>query len=581
MTNIVRAVRRTCRLLVLIPILALGMLTTLGSGGGGGGDSELGQAFGCIIDAVFGVDCNAPPPPSPPPPDTTPPSNLVANAVSPAQIDLSWRPPNASYYSQYNVYRDGKFVTWTFKTSASDTGLDPSTQYCYTVTTYNSPASNKACATTPEDVIPPTTPTGLTATSVSSGAQDAVINLSWSGSSDNGVVRGYKIYRDGLQIQEITNTNTFLSDKGLNSNIQYCYTVSAYDAAGNESAQSESACATTSWNITVMDDKVNVEGTAIALDALDHVHISYQDGRYIASARRYAGDLKYATNASGSWSTRIIDNVGSTIHHSLSTAVDITGAVHIGYISFESSELRHATNASGIWSSEVIDSDALNVGTVSLAPDAAGHVHLVYDDYPHLLYTNNAGGFWTTEVVGDTGGNWRAAAIAVDSANAVHIAYYHATGDLQYVTNATGSWTTQTVDSQGDVGRDVAIALDAAGRAHMSYYDATNHDLKYATNASGVWVTETLDSQGDVGTSTSIALDSAGKVHISYTDDTNHDLKYATNASGTWRTYVIDSGWISGISSSPGGYTGIAVDSIGKVHISYRDNGILKYATNR
>jgi hypothetical protein len=150
---------------------------------------------------------------------------------------------------------------------------------------------------------------------------------------------------------------------------------------------------------------------------------------------------------------------------------------------------------------------------------------------------------------------------------------------LRYVNNAAGSWSTQTVDDHG--GRHVAIAVDAAGWVHISYYDATNRNLRYATNASGVWVTQIVDSSGDVGASPAIALDSAGKVHISYTDDTNHDVKYATNASDTWRTYVIDNAWVSGIYSTPGAYTSIAVDSIDKVHISYRGDSALMYATNR
>ena len=442
----------------------------------------------------------------------------------------------------------------------------------------SSSSTAHATAETSGDVVPPTTPTGLTAISVSSGGQQSVTNLSWSNSSDNDVVRGYKIYRDGLQIQDLTRTS--FSDAGLDSNVQYCYTVSAYDAAGNESTQSEPACpatAATAWNVMAVDTEVDVQSTSIALDALDHSHISYQNGRFIGVGQQ-VGDIKYATNASGSWSTAIIDNVGSIIRAPTSIAVDTADVVHIGYYVSGHSELRHATNMAGIWGSEVIDTNA-NVSTVSLTLDAAGRVHLVYDDYVDLLYANNAAGVWTAEVVGSVNTN-NAAAIAVDSLNAVHIAYYfQPTGDLRYVSNATGPWSTQTVENQ--VGQHVAIAVDTAGWAHISYYDATNRDLKYATNASGAWITQTVDSSGDVGTSISIALDIAGKVHISYTDDTNHDLKYATNVSGAWRTYVIDSGWVSGISSTPGAYTSIAVDSIGRVHISYRGDTALMYATNR
>lgn len=116
---------------------------------------------------------------------------------------------------------------------------------------------------------------------------------------------------------------------------------------------------------------------------------------------------------------------------------------------------------------------------------------------------------------------------------------------------------------------------------HISYYDATNGDLKYATNASGAWATQAVDSVGNVGLSTSIALDASGHAHISYTDATNHTLKYATNSSGAWMTYTIDSSvYVAGLLSSLGGYTSIAIDSTGKVHVSYRGDTHLRYATN-
>jgi fibronectin type 3 domain-containing protein len=81
-------------------------------------------------------------------------------------------------------------------------------------------------------------PTGLTATAVS-GSQ---INLSWNASTDNVGVSGYRIHRNGVQIA--TSDATTYSDTGLAANTRYNYTVSAYDAAGNDSAQSNSVSAT-------------------------------------------------------------------------------------------------------------------------------------------------------------------------------------------------------------------------------------------------------------------------------------------------------------------------------------------------
>ncbi len=89
------------------------------------------------------------------------------------------------------------------------------------------------------DTTAPSTPTGLTATASSSSQ----INLSWSASTDNVGVTGYKVYRGGAQIA--TTTGISYSNTGLSPSVTYSYTVSAYDAAGNTSAQSTSVSATT------------------------------------------------------------------------------------------------------------------------------------------------------------------------------------------------------------------------------------------------------------------------------------------------------------------------------------------------
>jgi hypothetical protein len=90
-------------------------------------------------------------------------------------------------------------------------------------------------AAPPPDTTPPTAPGSLTAAAVSSSE----IDLTWSASADNVGVSGYKIYRNGntSQLASVT-TGTSYADKGLTSATTYSYQISAYDAAGNESAQS-------------------------------------------------------------------------------------------------------------------------------------------------------------------------------------------------------------------------------------------------------------------------------------------------------------------------------------------------------
>ena len=99
--------------------------------------------------------------------------------------------------------------------------------------------SNPVTVTVSNDTTAPSVPTGLTAAAVSSSQ----INLSWTASSDNVGVSGYRVYRGGTQIA--TTSMTSYANTGLSPSTTYSYTVAAYDAAGNLSAQSSSASATT------------------------------------------------------------------------------------------------------------------------------------------------------------------------------------------------------------------------------------------------------------------------------------------------------------------------------------------------
>ena len=104
----------------------------------------------------------------------------------------------------------------------------------------NSFSFNATASGTGGDTTPPSTPTGLTATGVTSSS----VSLSWSPSTDNVGVAGYRVYRGGTLAG--TTTGTSFTDTGLTASTQYSYTVVAYDAAGNVSTASAAVSATTS-----------------------------------------------------------------------------------------------------------------------------------------------------------------------------------------------------------------------------------------------------------------------------------------------------------------------------------------------
>src|SRR3989339_1786788 len=201
--------------------------------------------------------------PAPAPIVTTPditapsvPTGLSANAVSSSQINLTWNASSdAVGVTGYYVYRNSSYVGASSTTSYSDTGLSPSTNYTYTVAAYdaagNSAQSSQASATTSSggggDTTAPTVPTGLSANAVSSSQ----INLTWNASSDAVGVTGYNIYRNGTYLTSVAGTS--YNNTGLSPSTTYNYTVEALDAAGNPSAQSSQASATTQAGVTVPD----------------------------------------------------------------------------------------------------------------------------------------------------------------------------------------------------------------------------------------------------------------------------------------------------------------------------------------
>jgi chitodextrinase len=146
------------------------------------------------------------------------------------------------------VYRNGIQVATTSATTFSSTGLAASTPFTFTVAAYDgagntSAQSTAASATTPAcaDTSAPSVPSGLAAAVVSCSQ----VNLSWAASTDTGGsgLAGYKVYRNSIQVA--TTSATTFSSTGLAASTLYTYRVAAYDGAGNTSAQSTAASATT------------------------------------------------------------------------------------------------------------------------------------------------------------------------------------------------------------------------------------------------------------------------------------------------------------------------------------------------
>ncbi|MCP4457638.1 MAG: S8 family serine peptidase [Cytophagales bacterium] len=89
------------------------------------------------------------------------------------------------------------------------------------------------------DTDPPSIPNGLSSSNVGSSSFD----VSWNASTDDTGVTGYNVFVDGSNVGSVSGTSTSIT--GLSPSSSYSITVSAYDAASNESAQSSAINVTT------------------------------------------------------------------------------------------------------------------------------------------------------------------------------------------------------------------------------------------------------------------------------------------------------------------------------------------------
>jgi uncharacterized delta-60 repeat protein len=204
-----------------------------------------GRAFRSNFDLTLARYTNEVVPPTT---DTTPPTapaSLTATFNTTTNtIDLSWTAATDNVaVTGYRVFRDGGLINTVNGTTFSDAGQ--SGTHSYGVTAIDaagneSSLSNIASATVVGgDITPPTAPSGLTATA---NLATRTIELSWTASTDDVAVTGYRVFRDNGSTPISTVSGTTFNDP--NQLGTHVYAVAAVDAAGNQSALSNSATAT-------------------------------------------------------------------------------------------------------------------------------------------------------------------------------------------------------------------------------------------------------------------------------------------------------------------------------------------------
>lgn len=205
----------------------------------------------------------------------TVPANLTAstavNTSTTSIVLIAWSPSSDNVaVTGYEIYRNGVKVatvtTLVYRDSAVPTGVATT----YTIKAFdaagNTSAASSQLVVTPgqaslgvtingqlateitglpqQDVIAPSAPSNVAATITAVTGTTSSIKLTWSPASDNTVVTGYEIYRNGIKVATVS--SLAYSDSPVTSGVTYTYYLKAIDAAGNRSSASSQLSVTPS-----------------------------------------------------------------------------------------------------------------------------------------------------------------------------------------------------------------------------------------------------------------------------------------------------------------------------------------------
>lgn len=281
-----------------------------------------------------------------------------------------------------------------------------------------------------------------------------------------------------------------------------------------------------SW-VTWIVGSASDHATSIAVDANGKCHIVYNGTN---------GDLKYATNATsdGGLISTIETGAWSGLYGGEDIAIDSNGKPHITYFRGTAMDLKYATKASGTWSTSVVINGTITGASpaysTSIGVDSDNKIHISYydDAMPDSIkYVTNISGSWvetTIDTIGLAAG-WTTS-LAVDSNNKIHISYYDPKNDeLKYASNASGTWQTEIVNKSSGNVFNASLAIDKTNGNQVHMVFGSGSGFMYARKSAGTWQISKIDEDW-TGNYNSIAIGS-NSIHISYQDGFNNNLKYA------------------------------------------------------
>ena len=309
------------------------------------------------------------------------PTGLAAPTLTMNGVGLMWSASIDNVATTgYRIYRNGVQVGTSTATNFTSTGLQPNTAYTFSVAAVDaagnvSAQSTAISARTLADTQAPQAPGPITSPSQFITA----ITLTWTASTDNVQVTGYRVFRNGTQVGSPATAS--FNDQGLTPNTSYSYTVVAVDSSNNVSVPSAAASFRTLADTVAPSIPTGMVGTVNGANinlswsaASDNIgvvgYIIYRDGVVLSTSLTPSFTVTNALTGTHTYTVAAVDAANnksgqsSGVSLSIYDAADITRDGNINV--FDLSWLLSNWSRTGVNDADINGDSVVNVFDLSI-----------------------------------------------------------------------------------------------------------------------------------------------------------------------------------------------------------------------
>jgi hypothetical protein len=222
-------------------------------------------------------------------------------AINDTNITLVWAAVDNA--SGYIIYRDNTEIWNGTALTLTDLGLAYNTTYIYNVVAFDLEGTNG----TESDPLSVTMPEELIAPDLSLSISGTYGSLNWTSLS---TATAYRVHKDSVFIEEVTATNY---ETELIHGVEACFTVTAINNVGSESAPSNEECGTGDFTAPVLSLSITDSTASLTWNSVVSAenYWVYQDSTFLIEVSNHYFNVEIGTGAETCFGIEAVNSYGT------------------------------------------------------------------------------------------------------------------------------------------------------------------------------------------------------------------------------------------------------------------------------